>query len=151
MWIPRASDYTRAVSEQGQVKTDELDAQAEARRRLALAQIRQYPDPVLRLEAQQVDSFDQDLQQLVERMVRLMQDARGVGLAANQVGILRRVFVFLQWCGARRRAVVLEQHIVTNGIHESSEAARLADAFSSAKSGKDTHKDFLLQLVHDFG
>jgi len=82
------------VSEQGQVKTDELDAQAEARRRLALAQIRQYPDPVLRLEAQQVDSFDQDLQQLVERMVRLMQDARGVGLAANQVGILRRVFVF---------------------------------------------------------
>ena len=82
------------MSEQGQVKTEELDAQAEARRRLALAQIRQYPDPVLRLEAQQVDSFDQDLQQLVERMVRLMQDARGVGLAANQVGILQRLFVF---------------------------------------------------------
>jgi peptide deformylase len=81
------------VSDQGQVKTDELDAQAEARRRLALAQIRQYPDPVLRLEAQQVQAFDDDLKQLVERMTRLMQDARGVGLAANQVGVLRRVFV----------------------------------------------------------
>jgi peptide deformylase len=81
------------VSEQGQVKTDELDAHAEAKRRLALAQIRQYPDPVLRLEAQEVAEFDQDLQQLVERMTRLMQDARGVGLAANQVGVLRRVFV----------------------------------------------------------
>jgi peptide deformylase len=81
------------VSEQGQVKTDEIDAQLEARRRLALAQIRQYPDPVLRLEAQQVEAFDHDLQQLVERMTRLMQDARGVGLAANQVGMLRRVFV----------------------------------------------------------
>jgi len=81
------------VSEEGQVKTDELDAQAEARRRLALAQIRQYPDPVLRLEAQQVQDFDDDLKQLVERMARLMQDARGVGLAANQVGVLRRVFV----------------------------------------------------------
>ena len=81
------------VSEQGQVKTDELDAQAEAKRRLALAQIRQYPDPVLRLEAQQVQDFDDDLRQLVERMTRLMQDARGVGLAANQVGVLRRVFV----------------------------------------------------------
>jgi peptide deformylase len=81
------------MSEQGQVKTDELDAQAEARRRLALAQIRQYPDPVLRLEAQEVQDFDQDLRQLVERMTRLMQDARGVGLAANQVGVLRRVFV----------------------------------------------------------
>jgi peptide deformylase len=81
------------MSEQGQVKTDELDAQAEAKRRLALAQIRQYPDPVLRLEAQEVEEFDSDLVQLVERMLRLMRDARGVGLAANQVGVLRRVFV----------------------------------------------------------
>jgi peptide deformylase len=81
------------MAEQGQVKTDELDAQAEAKRRLALAQIRQYPDPVLRLEAQEVEEFDRDLTQLVERMLRLMRDARGVGLAANQVGVLRRVFV----------------------------------------------------------
>ena len=48
---------------------------------------------MLRLEAQEVDAFDDDLAQLVERMTRLMQDARGVGLAANQVGVLRRVFV----------------------------------------------------------
>ena len=82
------------MAEQGQVKTeDELDAQTEAKRRLALAQIRQYPDPVLRLEAQEVEDYDGDLAQLVERMIGLMQDARGVGLAANQVGILRRVFV----------------------------------------------------------
>jgi peptide deformylase len=81
------------MSEQGQVKTDELDVQAEAKRRLALAQIRQYPDPVLRLEAREVEEFDSDLVQLVERMLRLMRDARGVGLAANQVGVLRRVFV----------------------------------------------------------
>ena len=81
------------MAEQGQVKTDELDAQAEAKRRLALAQIRQYPDPVLRLQAQEVEEFDRDLTQLVERMLRLMRDARGVGLAANQVGVLRRVFV----------------------------------------------------------
>jgi peptide deformylase len=81
------------MPEQGQVKTDEIDAQAEAKRRLALAQIRQYPDPVLRLEAQEVVEFDGDLEQLVGRMIHLMQDARGVGLAANQVGILRRVFV----------------------------------------------------------
>jgi peptide deformylase len=80
------------VSEE-QVATDELDPQAEATRRLALAQIRQYPDPVLRLRAQEVEAFDGDLAQLVERMTRLMRDARGVGLAATQVGILRRVVV----------------------------------------------------------
>jgi len=81
------------VAEEEQVATDELDPQVEATRRLALAQIRQYPDPVLRLQAQEVDTFDGDLTQLVERMTRLMQDARGVGLAATQVGILRRVVV----------------------------------------------------------
>jgi peptide deformylase len=81
------------VAEEGQVKTDELDPEAEARRRLALAQIRQYPDPVLRLKAQEVEEFDADLAQLVDRMTRLMQQAHGVGLAANQVGVLRRVVV----------------------------------------------------------
>ena len=94
------------MSEQGQVKTDELDPQAEAKRRLALAQIRQYPDPVLRLEAQEVQEFDDDLAQLVERMKRLMQDARGVGLAANQVGVLRRVFVIQESEDAEPRALV---------------------------------------------
>lgn len=82
------------MAEQGQVKTEkELDPQAEATRRLAIAQIRQYPDPVLRLQAQEIEEFDGDLEQLVDRMIHLMRDARGVGLAANQVGILRRVFV----------------------------------------------------------
>ena len=82
------------MADQGQVKTDEeLDERVEATRRLALAQIRQYPDPVRRLDAQEVQEFVGDLAQLVERMIRLMRDARGVGLAANQVGILRRVFV----------------------------------------------------------
>jgi peptide deformylase len=80
--------------EQGQVKNEKLDAEAQARRRVALAQIRQYPDPVLRLRANPVESFDADLARLVERMGALMTDANGVGLAATQVGILRRLFVF---------------------------------------------------------
>jgi peptide deformylase len=71
-----------------------LDAETQARRQLALAQIRQYGDPVLRMRARDVSSFDQDLRRLVVRMRQLMHDARGVGLAATQVGILQRVFVF---------------------------------------------------------
>jgi peptide deformylase len=73
---------------------DELDVEAEARRRLALAQIRQYGDPALRLVAHEVEDFDDDLRRLVDRMTGLMHDAQGVGLAATQVGILRRLFVF---------------------------------------------------------
>jgi peptide deformylase len=69
-------------------------AEAEARRRLALAQIRQYGDPALRLRAHEVSEFDDDLRRLVERMTGLMHDAQGVGLAATQVGVLRRLFIF---------------------------------------------------------
>jgi peptide deformylase len=82
------------VEEAGQIKTDELDPEAEARRRIALGQIRQYPDPVLRMEAREVEAFDDDLRRLAERMTQLMRDASGVGLAATQVGVIRRVFVF---------------------------------------------------------
>jgi peptide deformylase len=82
------------ADERGQVRGGELDAEAKARRRLALAQIRQYPDPALRLPAREVADFDEELLRLVERMKGLMVDANGVGLAATQVGILRRVFVF---------------------------------------------------------
>ena len=71
----------------------ELDAQEHARRRLALAQIRQYPDAVLRMRAREVERYDDDLGRLAEKMARLMHDARGVGLAATQVGVLQRLFV----------------------------------------------------------
>jgi peptide deformylase len=80
--------------EHGQVVDEELSGEREARRRIALAQIRQWPDPVLKLQAQEVEEFDDDLRRLVERMHSLMDDANGVGLAGNQAGVLRRVFVF---------------------------------------------------------
>jgi len=80
---------------EGEVIVDEeLDAEAQVRRRLALAQIRQYGDPVLRMQAREVTEVDDDLRRLVVRMRQLMQDAHGVGLAATQVGILQRLFVF---------------------------------------------------------
>src|SRR5215831_13591632 len=79
---------------EGQVRDEQLDAEAEARRRIALAQIRQYPDAALRMEARPVEEFDDELRSLVERMKRLMVDANGIGLAATQVGVLRRLFVF---------------------------------------------------------
>jgi peptide deformylase len=69
-------------------------AERAAIRRHALAQIRQYPDVALRLQAHEVSEFDDDLRRLIERMEHLMVDAQGVGLAATQVGVLQRLFVF---------------------------------------------------------
>ena len=72
---------------------EEFDAEREAQRLVALAQIRQYPDPVLRMRAREVESFDADLARLVERLSDLVERANGAGLAATQVGVLRRVVV----------------------------------------------------------
>ncbi len=79
---------------EGQVKEEQLDPEREARRRLALAQIRQYPDAALKMVARPVGAFDDELRRLVERMKRLMVDANGIGLAATQLGVLQRLFVF---------------------------------------------------------
>jgi peptide deformylase len=79
---------------EGQVKDEELDPEQQARRRLALAQIRQYPDSALKMAARPVEDFDDDLRRLVDRMKLLMVDASGIGLAATQVGVLQRLFVF---------------------------------------------------------
>jgi len=70
------------------------EAEQLARKRIALAQIRQFGDPVLRMRAGEVETFDEELARLAERMIVLMHDADGVGLAATQVGVLRRFFVF---------------------------------------------------------
>jgi peptide deformylase len=87
---------------------DEDDLQAareeDARRRIALSQVRQYGDAVLRMRANEVEAFDEELASLAERMIGLMHDADGVGLAATQVGILRRLFVFSD--GEEDRAIV---------------------------------------------
>ena len=75
----------------------EAEARAEAerlvRKEVALAQIRQYGDPVLRMRADDVEAFDDELARITGRMLELMHDAEGVGLAATQIGIVRRFFV----------------------------------------------------------
>ncbi len=108
-----------AMAAEGNAYPDELesdaqdeareDAENEVRRRLALAQIRQYPDAVLRMRAHEVDRFDETLARLAERMTDLMHDARGVGLAATQVGVLQRLFVFQATDEDEVRAVVNPQ------------------------------------------
>ena len=94
------------MSEAEEVRNEELEAERQARRRIALAQVRQYPDPVLRMRANEVQEFDDDLRQLAERMTGLMNGAIGVGLAANQVGVLQRMFVFQPSAEEEPRAMV---------------------------------------------
>jgi peptide deformylase len=92
----------------GEPSEADEERERERVRRHALAQIRQYPDAALRMKAKEVTEFDPYLMQLVERMISLMGDAQGVGLAATQVGVLQRVFVF-ELEGEGTKAVVNPQ------------------------------------------
>ena len=69
------------------------DPVLEQRRLTALAQVRQLGDPVLRLPAAPVTRFDRGLAEDIEIMTRIMVDARGVGLAAPQIGRSRRLII----------------------------------------------------------
>jgi peptide deformylase len=60
----------------------------------AFAHILQWGDPVLRETARPVETFDAAFAQQVSELEQLMKDADGAGLAATQVGSLRRVFVY---------------------------------------------------------
>jgi peptide deformylase len=109
---------------------DELSEPDEERerervRRHALAQIRQYPDAALRMKAKEVTEFDPYLMQLVERMIALMADAQGVGLAATQVGVLQRVFVF-ELEGEGAKAVVNPQLVEPSAETETEEEGCLS-------------------------
>jgi peptide deformylase len=73
---------------------DGLDQEALDRRSEALAQVVKFGDPVLKSSASPVTEFDERLAADAERMIGLMRDAVGVGLAATQLGTLRRMLVF---------------------------------------------------------
>jgi peptide deformylase len=72
----------------------ELPPEVRARRAAALAHIRQWGDPVLKTRARPVERFDDELREEVARMGALMDDALGIGLAAPQIGHLRRLLVY---------------------------------------------------------
>jgi peptide deformylase len=52
-----------------------------------------YPDPILKKRAKAVGKFDADIEALARRMLELMREAKGLGLAAPQVGVPLRLFV----------------------------------------------------------
>lgn len=61
---------------------------------MSLRELRIYGDPVLGSRAEEISKFDASLRALTSDMLETMDKAGGVGLAANQVGILKRIFVY---------------------------------------------------------
>ena len=60
---------------------------------MSVLPMRLVPDPMLRQRAKRVGAVNASLQRLIDDMIETMHDSYGVGLAANQVGVLQRVIV----------------------------------------------------------
>ncbi|HEY5335562.1 MAG TPA: peptide deformylase [Mycobacteriales bacterium] len=99
---------------------------------MTIRPIRQVGDPVLRTPTEDVRVFDDVLHQLVADMFETMYDAPGVGLAANQIGVGLRLFVYdcgpadgpdgEPGDGPRRKGVVCNSHIADLGGRPPAEA-----------------------------
>jgi peptide deformylase len=101
-----ADAHDTEVAEQETAESPALDPELLERRDAALAQVIKFGDPVLNSKASEVAEFDEDLHRDLERMTAIMRDGMGVGLAATQLGILRRVLVFQAGMDAEPAAVV---------------------------------------------
>ena len=72
-------------------------------------EMRTFGDPVLKTRAAPVEDFDESLERLTEEMLATMREQEGVGLAANQVGRLKRILV---------AAVEDEEYVLVNPVIE---------------------------------
>ena len=77
--------------------------------------IRQYGDPVLKQRTQEIAEIDGSVARLVADMIETMYDAPGIGLAANQIGVQRRLFVYDLGTGAGPRAVINPRLVESSG------------------------------------
>jgi peptide deformylase len=78
----------------GDERAQALAEETLRRREAALEHIRKFGDPVLKSHASEIRSFGPELEREAARMVAIMRDAIGVGLAATQLGVMHRLLVF---------------------------------------------------------
>lgn len=82
---------------------------------MAIRNIRKDEDPILRKISRKVDKIDEKIKVLVEDMIETMHEADGVGLAAVQVGILKRVIVYDIYDDTGAKALINPEIIEESG------------------------------------
>lgn len=68
---------------------------------MAILRIRTDEDPILRKKSREIETFDDNLKQLIDDMYETMYQAEGVGLAAVQIGKLKRMLVIDDYEGSK--------------------------------------------------
>ena len=83
---------------------------------MAIRTILTFPDPILRQKAKKVTRFDEELKQLAADMGETMYEAPGIGLAANQIGVLLQIVVVdVSMPGDGKKFISLVNPVITEG------------------------------------
>jgi peptide deformylase len=82
---------------------------------MATFPIRTFGDPVLRMETKPITEITDAVRSLAQDMIETMYDAPGVGLAANQIGISRRIAVFDAQDDLGARVIINPEVVETSG------------------------------------
>lgn len=110
---------------------------------MSVKKILTYPHPVLRQKAESITTFDEELQTLIQDMVETMYQAPGVGLAANQIGIPRRLVVVDRSTGENERtylALVNPEIIAGEGsIADEEGCLSVVECFAKVKRFRKIH------------
>jgi peptide deformylase len=91
---------------------------------MALLEIKKYPEKILQQKTVTVENIDAEIHHLIENMIDTMQAARGLGLAANQVGIAKRLCVVDTSQDSEKKSIIVLINpviIEKEGLVESSE------------------------------
>lgn len=112
---------------------------------MAVLEIRKYPDEVLKKKALPVENIDRGLQRLIDDMIETMYAAPGIGLAAPQVGISKRLVVIDASLGEEKNAliVLINPEITdTEGFADSDEGCLSVPGYTSSikRAGRVTVK-----------
>jgi peptide deformylase len=101
--------------------------------------LRYYPDPVLRARAKRVEAFDQDVADLVGEMLRTIREHNGLGLAAPQVGVSRRVIMVSRDAAPGSEIIMVNPEIVATDGWEIAEEGCLSFPGIYVKIGRFRH------------
>ena len=96
---------------------------------MAIRQIRLLGDPVLRESCRVIDDIDDDMRQLIDDLMDTMYEADGIGLAAPQIGVSQRVFVYDVREDGHSPGVLVNPRIIENtgAIRESEGCLSIPD------------------------
>lgn len=106
---------------------------------MSILQVRRYPEPILRRKALPVKTVKEAERRLIEDMIETMKTSDGVGLAATQIGVCKRIIVFNASCDAWRADALINPVIVKRRGSEKKEEGCLSLPGINGLVNRSTH------------